>query len=82
MAKKSDPAAPSAEQEELVKGKTPRNAIMSIGILAAVVIGGLGFYYELQATSKADEEARLKKATALKSSTEAPVPQTTTTSIR
>ena len=45
---------------------------MSIGILAAVVIGGLGFYYELQATSKADEEARLKKATALKSSTEAP----------
>lgn len=73
MAKKSDPAAPSAEQEELVKGKTPRNAIMSIGILAAVVIGGLGFYYELQATSKAEEEARLKKATALKSSTEAPV---------
>ncbi|TCK32476.1 type IV secretion system protein VirB10 [Paraburkholderia sp. BL8N3] len=72
MAKKSDSAAPSAEQEALVKGKTPRNAIMSIGILAAVVIGGLGFYYELQATSKADEEASLKKATALKSSTEAP----------
>jgi type IV secretion system protein TrbI len=72
VAKKPDSAAPSAEQEALVKGKTPRNAIMSIGILAAVVIGGLGFYYELQATSKADEEARLKKATALKSSTEAP----------
>lgn len=72
MAKKPVSAAPSAEQEALVKGKTPRNAIMSIGILAAVVIGGLGFYYELQATSKADEEARIKKATALKSSTEAP----------
>ncbi|MDR5826000.1 TrbI/VirB10 family protein [Caballeronia sp. LZ043] len=70
MAKKTEAAAPSAEQEALVKGKTPRNAIMSIGILAAVVIGGLGFYYELQATSKADEDARIKKASALKSSTE------------
>jgi type IV secretion system protein TrbI len=73
VAKKPDAAAPSAEQEALVKGKTPRNAIMSIGILAAVVIGGLGFYYELQATNKADEEARLRKASALKSSTEVPV---------
>ncbi|WP_321794648.1 TrbI/VirB10 family protein [Caballeronia sp. J97] len=72
MAKKPDAATPSAEQAALVKGKTPRNAIMSIGILAAVVIGGLGFYYELQATSKADEEARIKKASALKSSTETP----------
>ena len=72
VAKKPDSATPSAEQEALVKGKTPRNAIMSIGILAAVVIGGLGFYYQLQATNKADEEARIKKATALKSSTEAP----------
>lgn len=70
--KKPDSATPSAEQEALVKGKTPRNAIMSIGILAAVVIGGLGFYYQLQATNKADEEARIKKATSLKSSTEAP----------
>nr|WP_244797901.1 MULTISPECIES: hypothetical protein [Caballeronia] len=72
MAKKPDSATPTAEQETLVKGKTPRNAIMSIGILAAVVIGGLGFYYQLQATNKADEEARIKKATALKSSTETP----------
>ena len=63
MAKKPDSATPSAEQEALVKGKTPRNAIMSIGILAAVVIGGLGFYYQLQATNKADEDARIKKAT-------------------
>jgi len=73
MAKKADGAAPSAEQQALVKGKTPRNAIMSIGILAAVVIGVLGFFYELKATNQADEEARLKKASALKSSTEVPV---------
>ena len=73
MAKKADAAAPSAEQQALVKGKTPRNAIMSIGILAAVVIGVLGFFYELKATNQADEEARLKKASALKSSTEVPV---------
>ncbi|TCK31919.1 hypothetical protein B0G84_9028 [Paraburkholderia sp. BL8N3] len=73
MAKKPDGAAPNAEQQALVKGKTPRNAIMSIGILAAVVIGVLGFFYELKATNQADEEARLKKASALKSSTEVPV---------
>jgi len=76
MAKKADGAAPSAEQQALVKGKTPRNAIMSIGILAAVVIGVLGFFYELKATNQADEEARLKKASALKSSTEVPVKST------
>ncbi|WP_454829560.1 TrbI/VirB10 family protein [Paraburkholderia xenovorans] len=72
MAKKTEQATPNAEQAALVKGKTPRNAIMSIGLLAAVVIGVLGFYYELKASNQAQEEARLKKASALKSSTEAP----------
>lgn len=72
MANKSDAAKPSAEQAQLVKGKTPRNAIMSIGLLAALVIGVLGFFYELKASNQAEEDARLKKVAALKSSTEAP----------
>lgn len=72
MAKKTGQAKPTAEQQTLVKGKTPRNAILSIGLLAAFVIGGLGFYYELKASDQAQEDAKLKKATALKSSTEVP----------
>jgi type IV secretion system protein TrbI len=72
MAKPNDTAAPSEEQKTLVKGKTPRNAIMSIGILAAIVIGVLGFFYELKASNLAAEDARLKKAEALKSSTDIP----------
>jgi type IV secretory pathway VirB10-like protein len=76
VAKKNDQAAPNAEQQALVKGKTPRNAIMSIGLLAGLVIGGLGFYYELKASNQAQEEARLKKASALKSSTEVPATKT------
>ncbi|CAB3808226.1 hypothetical protein LMG28614_06758 [Paraburkholderia ultramafica] len=76
MTTKNDQAAPNAEQQALVKGKTPRNAIMSIGLLAGLVIGGLGFYYELKASNQAQEEARLKKAIALKSSTEVPATKT------
>ncbi|MFM0418759.1 TraB/TrbI/VirB10 family type IV secretion system protein [Paraburkholderia aromaticivorans] len=72
MAKRTDPAKPNAEQQALIKGKTPRNAILSIGLLAALVIGGLGFYYELKASDQAQEDARLKKAAALKSSAEVP----------
>ncbi|MFL9912491.1 TraB/TrbI/VirB10 family type IV secretion system protein [Paraburkholderia sp. RL17-337-BIB-A] len=72
MAKKTEQATPNAEQAAIVKGKTPRNAIMSIGLLAALIIGALGFYYELKASDQAAEEARLKKASALKSSTEVP----------
>jgi type IV secretion system protein VirB10 len=72
VAKQTDQVKPNAEQQALVKGKTPRNAILSIGLLAALVIGGLGFYYELKASNEAQEDARLKKAAALKSSAEVP----------
>ena len=44
MAKKTPADNPNEEQLALTKGKTPRNAIMSIGILAATVIGVLGFF--------------------------------------
>jgi type IV secretion system protein TrbI len=70
MAKKPSAGEPSEEQIALTKGKTPRNAIMSIGILAAIVIGALGFFYELKASNQAEQDARDKKSLALKSSTE------------
>jgi type IV secretion system protein VirB10 len=70
MARKPEASNPRDEQLALTKGKTPRNAIMSIGILAAVVIGVLGFFYELKATNKAEQDARDKKTLALKSSTD------------
>src|SRR5665213_2480312 len=70
MAKKPSAGEPSEEPIALTKGKTPRNAIMSIGILAAIVIGALGFFYELKASNQAEQDARDKKSLALKSSTE------------
>ncbi|MGV7240292.1 TrbI/VirB10 family protein, partial [Caballeronia sp. M23-90] len=70
MAKKNPADNPNDEQIALTKGKTPRNAIMSIGILAAIVIGVLGFFYELKASNQAEQDARDKKSLALKSSTE------------
>jgi type IV secretion system protein TrbI len=70
VTRKTEHTTPNAEQAAIVKGKTPRNAILSIGVLAALVIGSLGFYYELKASDQAAEDARLKKASALKSSTE------------
>jgi type IV secretion system protein TrbI len=72
VAKQKDTETPNAEQQALLKGKTPRNAIMSVGVLAALLIGGLGFYYELKASDQAQEDARLKKAAALKSSADVP----------
>jgi type IV secretion system protein TrbI len=69
MAKNSDAPTPTGEQQALVKGKTPRNAIMSIGIVAAVVIGGLRFFYELKASNQHDKDVQAKKAAALQAST-------------
>jgi type IV secretion system protein TrbI len=69
MANTNDAPTPTGEQQALVKGKTPRNAIMSIGIVAAVVIGGLGFFYELKASNQHDKDVQAKKAAALQAST-------------
>jgi type IV secretion system protein VirB10 len=46
----------------LTRGKIPRNIILSIGLIAALVIGGLGFKYELAEDSKAKANAAAKKA--------------------
>lgn len=56
---------PNGQQDNqhasLFKGKSPRNALYAVGGVAAVVIGALGFYYQVKESAKADEQAALQK---------------------
>jgi type IV secretion system protein VirB10 len=52
---------PNDQQASIFKGKSPRNAIIGVGIVAAVVIAAIGFYYQLKETREAAEEAKLAK---------------------
>lgn len=54
-------AQPTNAQAAIVKGKSPRNALISAGVVAAVVIAALGFYYQVKEGAKAEEEATLQK---------------------
>ncbi|MFM0046031.1 TraB/TrbI/VirB10 family type IV secretion system protein [Paraburkholderia sediminicola] len=53
---------PTSDQAAIVKGKSPRNALLGVGAIAAVAIGAIGFYYQVKASNDAAEEARLLKA--------------------
>lgn len=61
--------SPSDEEKALVKGKLPRNALMSVGIATAVLIGSMAFYYELKRSNNAEIEAKANKAAQLKAGT-------------
>ncbi|MFC0403130.1 TrbI/VirB10 family protein [Paraburkholderia rhizosphaerae] len=52
---------PSGDQAAIVKGKSPRNALIGVGFVAAVLIGGIGIYYQIKASNQAQEEARQHK---------------------
>ncbi|MFL9988447.1 TraB/TrbI/VirB10 family type IV secretion system protein [Paraburkholderia sediminicola] len=52
---------PTSDQAAIVKGKSPRNALISAGVVAAVVIAALGFYYQVKEGAKIEEEAQLQK---------------------
>jgi type IV secretion system protein TrbI len=52
---------PTSDQAAIVKGKSPRNALISAGVVAAVVIAGLGFYYQVKESAQVEEEAKLQK---------------------
>jgi type IV secretory pathway VirB10-like protein len=54
-------AQPTSDQAAIVKGKSPRNALIAVGTIAGVAIAAIGFYYQVQAGKNADEEARLLK---------------------
>ncbi|MGF6915869.1 TrbI/VirB10 family protein [Paraburkholderia sp. 40] len=49
------------QRATLFKGKSPRNALFAVGGVAAIVIAGLGFYYQVKESAKVDEEAALRK---------------------
>ena len=53
---------PTPDQATIVKGKSPRNALLGVGAIAALAIGAIGFYYQVKASDDAAEEARLLKA--------------------
>jgi type IV secretory pathway VirB10-like protein len=59
MAKQN--AQPSSAQAAIVKGKSPRNALISAGVVAAVVIAALGFYYQVKESARIEDEAKLQK---------------------
>ncbi|HDR8919754.1 TPA: TrbI/VirB10 family protein [Burkholderia vietnamiensis] len=59
MAKPTEPL--SADQAAIVKGKVPRNALIAVGAVASVAIGAIGFYYQLQESRKAEQEAHEQK---------------------
>ncbi|WGS55278.1 TrbI/VirB10 family protein (plasmid) [Paraburkholderia sp. D15] len=53
---------PTPDQATIVKGKSPRNALLGVGAIAALAIGAIGFYYQVKASNEAAEEQRLLKA--------------------
>ncbi|KVF25147.1 conjugal transfer protein TraI [Burkholderia vietnamiensis] len=55
MAKQTDPSTP--EEKALFKGKVPRNVMIAVGAIAALAIGGLGFYTQTIEANKAEAEA-------------------------
>ncbi|MFL9935343.1 TrbI/VirB10 family protein [Paraburkholderia sp. RL18-103-BIB-C] len=59
MAKQN--AQPTSAQAAIVKGKSPRNALISAGVVAAVVIAALGFYYQVKESARIEDEAKLQK---------------------
>src|SRR5438094_869163 len=52
---------PDSDRATIVKGKSPRNVLISAGAVVAVIIGALGFYYQVKEGNKAEEEAKLQK---------------------
>jgi type IV secretion system protein VirB10 len=51
-----------SDQERVTKGKSPRNALVGVGVIFAVLIGALGYYYQSKASAQADEDAKAEKA--------------------
>lgn len=52
---------PTSDQAAIVKGKSPRNALISAGVVAAIVIAALGFYYQVKESDRLEKEAQLQK---------------------
>jgi type IV secretion system protein VirB10 len=57
----SQNSAPLSDQDRVVKGKSPRNALVGVGVIFAVIIGAMGYYYQSKASSRADQQAKEDK---------------------
>ncbi|SOE74787.1 Type IV secretory pathway, VirB10 components [Burkholderia sp. OK233] len=63
---------PNPDQVAITKGKSPRNALIGVGVVIAVLVGTIGFYYQTQESSRADEERRAEKAARTAAAVEKP----------
>ncbi|MCP2091708.1 UNVERIFIED_ORG: hypothetical protein J2Y81_007814 [Paraburkholderia sediminicola] len=63
---------PNPDQVAITKGKSPRNALIGVGVVIAVLVGAIGFYYQTQESSRADEERRAEKAARTAAAVEKP----------
>lgn len=52
----------ASDQDRVVKGKSPRNALMTVGAIFALAIGAMGFYYQSKVSARAAEQAKEDKA--------------------
>lgn len=52
----------TTDQDRVTRGKSPRRALIAVGVLFALIIGTLGFYYQSKEASKADADAKAEKA--------------------
>ncbi|SPS02658.1 TrbI/VirB10 family protein [Cupriavidus taiwanensis] len=53
-------------QERTVKGKLPRNIVMVLGIIAAFLVGGLGYYFQSVSEEQSDAKAEQDRAEQLR----------------
>jgi len=53
-------------QEHTVKGKLPRNIVMALGVIAALLVGGLGYYFQSISEEQSDAKAEQDRAEQLR----------------
>ncbi|SPK77409.1 protein of unknown function (plasmid) [Cupriavidus taiwanensis] len=51
-------------QERTVKGKLPRNIVMVLGVVAAFLVGGLGYYFQSVSEEQSDAKAEQDRGAA------------------
>ncbi|RWA55691.1 conjugal transfer protein TrbI [Cupriavidus sp. UYMSc13B] len=53
-------------QGRTVKGKLPRNIVMALGVIAALLVGGLGYYFQSISEEQSDAKAEQDRAEQLR----------------
>lgn len=63
---------PSPDVDGVTKGKTPRNALILVGVVVAVIVAAMGFYYQTKDGDEAAAAAEAKRQAKLAQSVEKP----------